>query len=116
MKIKTTGLIALSLGLASGQSLGAGFALNSQSATGIGRAMAGDAIIADNASVMARNPAAMAMARSIPPITCPTGWSRFKTVKRLASTFLERFAPRMKTGPTALIAATEMPNTIASRT
>ncbi|WP_299015229.1 outer membrane protein transport protein [uncultured Photobacterium sp.] len=40
---------------------GAGFQLNSQSATGLGRAFAGDAVIADNASVAARNPAAMAL-------------------------------------------------------
>ncbi|KII77141.1 outer membrane protein transport protein [Vibrio renipiscarius] len=47
--------------LASQQALAAGFQLNAQSATGIGRAFAGDAVIADNASVMARNPAAMAL-------------------------------------------------------
>ncbi|MCV5216554.1 outer membrane protein transport protein, partial [Escherichia coli] len=46
---------------ASGQSMAAGFQINAQSATGIGRAFAGDAVIADNASVMARNPAAMAL-------------------------------------------------------
>ncbi len=39
----------------------AGFQLNAQSATGLGRAFAGDAVIADNASVMARNSAAMAL-------------------------------------------------------
>ncbi|MCE0492944.1 outer membrane protein transport protein [Vibrio salinus] len=39
----------------------AGFQLNAQSATGLGRAYAGDAVIADNASVVARNPAAMAL-------------------------------------------------------
>jgi long-chain fatty acid transport protein len=39
----------------------AGFQVNSQSATGLGRAFAGDAVIADNASVMARNAAAMAL-------------------------------------------------------
>jgi long-chain fatty acid transport protein len=39
----------------------AGFQLNAQSATGLGRAFAGDAVIADNASVIARNPAAMAL-------------------------------------------------------
>ncbi|MEG3753181.1 outer membrane protein transport protein [Psychromonas arctica] len=39
----------------------AGFQLNAQSATGLGRAFAGDAVIADNASVMARNAAAMAL-------------------------------------------------------
>lgn len=47
--------------LASSQAMAAGFQLNAQSATGIGRAFAGDAVIADNASVMARNPAAMAL-------------------------------------------------------
>ncbi|MDF4360899.1 outer membrane protein transport protein, partial [Vibrio parahaemolyticus] len=41
--------------------MAAGFQINAQSATGIGRAFAGDAVIADNASVMARNPAAMAL-------------------------------------------------------
>jgi long-chain fatty acid transport protein len=39
----------------------AGFQLNAQSATGLGRAFAGDAVIADNASVMSRNAAAMAL-------------------------------------------------------
>ncbi|WP_434996730.1 outer membrane protein transport protein [Vibrio scophthalmi] len=47
--------------IASQQAMAAGFQLNAQSATGIGRAFAGDAVIADNASVMARNPAAMAL-------------------------------------------------------
>ncbi|MCW8333044.1 outer membrane protein transport protein [Vibrio paucivorans] len=46
---------------ASSQAVAAGFQLNAQSATGLGRAFAGDAVIADNASVMARNPAAMAL-------------------------------------------------------
>ncbi|WP_394129829.1 OmpP1/FadL family transporter [Shewanella maritima] len=54
-------LLAAAITLASTQTFAAGFQLNSQSATGIGRAMAGDAIIADNASVLARNPAAMAL-------------------------------------------------------
>ncbi|MBR9727459.1 OmpP1/FadL family transporter [Shewanella intestini] len=54
-------LLATAMTLISTQSLAAGFQLNSQSATGIGRAMAGDAIIADNASVLSRNPAAMAL-------------------------------------------------------
>ena len=39
----------------------AGFQLNAQSATGLGRAYAGDAAIGDNASVIARNPAAMSL-------------------------------------------------------
>ncbi|OEF04949.1 outer membrane protein transport protein [Vibrio genomosp. F10] len=50
-----------SASLASAQVAAAGFQLNAQSATGLGRAFAGDAVIADNASVMARNPAAMAL-------------------------------------------------------
>ncbi|CAK1780667.1 long-chain fatty acid transport protein [Vibrio crassostreae] len=50
-----------SASLASTQATAAGFQLNSQSATGLGRAAAGDAVIADNASVMARNSAAMAL-------------------------------------------------------
>ncbi len=54
-------LVAATVALASQQALAAGFQLNAQSATGIGRAFAGDAVIADNASVMARNPAAMAL-------------------------------------------------------
>lgn len=39
----------------------AGFMLEAQSATGVGRAYAGDGIIADNASSMAINPASMAL-------------------------------------------------------
>ncbi|CAM2745185.1 outer membrane protein transport protein [Vibrio mytili] len=54
-------LLAVTVAFASGQTMAAGFQLNAQSATGIGRAFAGDAVIADNASVMARNPAAMAL-------------------------------------------------------
>ncbi|MCW8347616.1 outer membrane protein transport protein [Vibrio sp. ZSDZ65] len=50
-----------SLTLASHQVAAAGFQLNAQSATGLGRAFAGDAVIADNASVMARNAAAMTL-------------------------------------------------------
>ncbi|QSX32331.1 transporter [Shewanella avicenniae] len=54
-------LLALAVTCGSFQAAAAGFQLNSQSATGIGRAFAGDAVIADNASVMSRNPSAMAM-------------------------------------------------------
>lgn len=61
MKSFNKTLIAVSVALASTQTLAAGFQLNSQSATGLGRAFAGDAIIADNASVLSRNPAAMAL-------------------------------------------------------
>ncbi|MEE3879679.1 outer membrane protein transport protein [Vibrio sp. YYF0003] len=54
-------LLAVTVAFASGQTMAAGFQINAQSATGLGRAFAGDAVIADNASVMARNPAAMAL-------------------------------------------------------
>lgn len=61
MKTFNKTLIAVSVALASTQTLASGFQLNSQSATGIGRAFSGDAVIADNASVLSRNPAAMAL-------------------------------------------------------
>ncbi len=61
-RLFTPTLIALSvLGAASQPALAAGFQLNAQSATGLGRAFAGDAVIADNASVMSRNAAAMSL-------------------------------------------------------
>ena len=53
--------VTIALTLMSGQALAAGFQFNSQSATGLGRAISGDAAIADNASVLARNPAAMSL-------------------------------------------------------
>ncbi|WP_325892002.1 outer membrane protein transport protein [Grimontia sp. NTOU-MAR1] len=53
--------VAMAVAASSTSALAAGFQLNAQSATGIGRAFAGDAVIADNAAVMARNPAAMAL-------------------------------------------------------
>ncbi|TEW55011.1 transporter [Psychromonas sp. RZ22] len=54
-------LLISALTVASFQASAAGFQLNAQSATGLGRAFSGDAVIADNASVMARNAAAMSM-------------------------------------------------------
>ena len=54
-------LLATALFITAGQVSAAGFQLNAQSATGLGRAFAGDAVIADNASVMSRNVAAMAL-------------------------------------------------------
>lgn len=54
-------LLASVISIAAFQVNAAGFQLNAQSATGLGRAFSGDAVIADNASVMARNPAAMAL-------------------------------------------------------
>ncbi|HDY7501726.1 TPA: outer membrane protein transport protein [Vibrio vulnificus] len=61
MRLFKKSLLAVTVALASGQTMAAGFQLNAQSATGIGRAFAGDAVIADNAAVMARNPAAMTL-------------------------------------------------------
>lgn len=61
MRLFNKTLIAVTVSLATQQAVAAGFQLNAQSATGLGRAFAGDAVIADNASVMARNPAAMAL-------------------------------------------------------
>ena len=58
MKRIIFGLTALSAAV---QVHAAGFQLNAQSATGLGRAFAGDAIIADNASVVAKNAAAMSL-------------------------------------------------------
>ena len=54
---KTT--LATALLLVSAQSSAAGFQVNEHSASGLGRAFAGEAAVADNASVLARNPAAM---------------------------------------------------------
>ncbi len=61
MRVYRKSILAVMVGLASQQAFAAGFQLNAQSATGLGRAFAGDAVIADNASVMARNAAAMAL-------------------------------------------------------
>ncbi|WP_087021418.1 outer membrane protein transport protein [Thaumasiovibrio subtropicus] len=61
-RLFTPSLLALSVvGVMSQPVFAAGFQLNSQSATGLGRAFAGDAVIADNASVMSRNAAAMSL-------------------------------------------------------
>jgi len=49
----------IALLLASGPLYAAGYQLSEQSATGLGRAFAGDAAIADNASVLGRNPGAI---------------------------------------------------------
>ncbi|NNN43404.1 MULTISPECIES: outer membrane protein transport protein [unclassified Vibrio] len=54
-------LLAVTISLTTQQVIAAGFQLNAQSATGLGRAFAGDAVIADNASVMSRNPATMTL-------------------------------------------------------
>ncbi|PHR90115.1 MAG: long-chain fatty acid transporter [Moritella sp.] len=57
-KIKKTTL-ATALLLVTAQSSAAGFQVSEHSASGLGRAFAGEAAVADNASVLARNPAAM---------------------------------------------------------
>ncbi|OAN10837.1 hypothetical protein A3K86_17745 [Photobacterium jeanii] len=55
-------LIALSmLGAWSGMTAAAGFQIAEHSASGLGRAFAGEAVIADNAATLARNPASMSM-------------------------------------------------------
>lgn len=52
---------SISLALISQSSMAAAFNLNEHSATGLGRAFAGEAAIADNAAVLSRNPAAMSL-------------------------------------------------------
>ncbi|KGJ94949.1 outer membrane protein transport protein [Colwellia psychrerythraea] len=59
MTLKKT-LLTLSLTCTSFYSVGAAFQLAEHSAAGLGRAFAGEAAIADDASVVARNPALMA--------------------------------------------------------
>ena len=54
-------LLATTIAFASQHAAAAGFQLVEHSATGLGRAFAGEGAIADNAAVGARNPAAMAM-------------------------------------------------------
>ncbi|QUM90108.1 outer membrane protein transport protein [Moritella sp. 36] len=56
---KTT--LATALLLVTAQSSAAGFQVSEHSASGLGRAFAGEAAVADNASVIARNPAAMSL-------------------------------------------------------
>ncbi|UXI01995.1 OmpP1/FadL family transporter [Photobacterium sp. TY1-4] len=60
-RLFTKSVVAMAVAVSSQQALAAGFQLNAQSATGLGRAFAGDAVIADNASAMARNAAAMSL-------------------------------------------------------
>ncbi|GAA4872498.1 OmpP1/FadL family transporter [Ferrimonas pelagia] len=61
MKAVNKTLIALAVAAISSPSFAAGFGLNAQSATGVGRAISGDAAIGDNAAILARNPAGMAL-------------------------------------------------------
>lgn len=60
MKFTKT-LIAASLAFVSADSFSAAFQLSEQNASGLGRAYAGEAAIADDASVVARNPALMTL-------------------------------------------------------
>ncbi len=57
----TRTLIALAVFGYSNQALSAAFQLNEHSASGLGRSFAGEGVIADNASIIARNPAGMAL-------------------------------------------------------
>ena len=54
-------ILSLAVALTCSHVQAAGFQLNGQSATGLGRAFAGDGVIADNASAMSRNVAAMSL-------------------------------------------------------
>ncbi|WP_256383073.1 outer membrane protein transport protein [Photobacterium toruni] len=60
-QIFTRSVITVAIAVASSQTMAAGFQLNAQSATGLGRAFSGDGVIADNASTMAKNAASMAL-------------------------------------------------------
>lgn len=60
MKLQKT-LIASTLAITAINAHSSSFQLNETSASGLGRAFAGDAVIADDAAVLARNPAAMAL-------------------------------------------------------
>lgn len=53
--------LAVTIALTAPTAWSAGFQVSEHSASGLGRAYAGDAAMADNASVMARNPASMAL-------------------------------------------------------
>ncbi|MEI8607996.1 outer membrane protein transport protein [Enterovibrio sp. Hal110] len=54
-------LLSTAIAVATFQAHGAGFQISEHSASGLGRAFAGEAAIADNAAVAVRNPAAMTM-------------------------------------------------------
>jgi long-chain fatty acid transport protein len=54
-------ILAVAITLATFNSYSASFQLNETSASGLGLAFAGDSVIADDAAVLARNPAAMAL-------------------------------------------------------
>jgi long-chain fatty acid transport protein len=54
-------ILAAAITLATFNSYSASFQLHETSASGLGRAFAGDSVIADDAAVLARNPAAMAL-------------------------------------------------------
>lgn len=56
---------AVALATLSTGAMGAGFQLAEHSASGLGRAFAGEGAVADNAAVIARNPAAMALFKTV---------------------------------------------------
>lgn len=56
--------VALSLSLVTQSAFASGYQINEYSATGLGRAFAGEAAMADNASTNARNPAALFLLKS----------------------------------------------------
>jgi len=61
MKPLNITLFTLASALISQQTMAAGFQFNGQSASGLGRAFAGDAVIADTPATMARNPATLSL-------------------------------------------------------
>jgi len=61
MKQLNIPILTLTAALVSQQTLAAGFQFNGQSASGLGRAFAGDAVIADTAATIARNPATLSL-------------------------------------------------------
>ncbi|MGF1834435.1 OmpP1/FadL family transporter [Photobacterium sanguinicancri] len=61
MKNNHKAVVLATLGLWSGLTSAAGFQIAEHSASGLGRAFAGEAVIADNAATLARNPASMSM-------------------------------------------------------
>ncbi|MEF1230517.1 outer membrane protein transport protein, partial [Vibrio fortis] len=60
MKTVQRSLVSLSV-LVACNSLAAGFQVAEHSASGLGRSFSGEGAVADNASVLARNPAAMTL-------------------------------------------------------
>lgn len=85
MLYKSSLAVAISA-LIAGQVSAAGFQVAEHSASGLGRAFSGEAAVADNASVLARNPAAMMLfetAQFSGALSILTSmWTIFPTISR----------------------------------